>query len=186
MPMVLSGRRLVGAATLLLFSGCMNGESDMPRAALPPSVALAPEAMPVPIPVARRDALPSPADSAHTMVVYKTPTCGCCTAWVDHVKANGFKVVVHDLDELTAIKREHSVPNRLQSCHTAVVGGYVVEGHVPAEDIQRLLRERPDVHGIAVPGMPMGSPGMEGPRRDSYNVIAFRLDGTQEIFARHQ
>jgi hypothetical protein len=177
-------RSLLTAVAIVLLPACSTGDSDAAQADLPRSVAIAPEAVPITASAAPRDAIVSQFDTL-TMVVYKTPTCGCCGAWVDHVKANGFKVEVHDLDGLTEIKRQHSVPDRLSSCHTARIGGYVIEGHVPAEDIQRLLRERPAVHGIAVPGMPMGSPGMEGPRRDSYNVIAFHRDGREEIFARH-
>lgn len=95
------------------------------------------------------------------MTVYKSPTCGCCRNWVEHVKRHGFGAVVRDTSELTAIKTSLGVPANLRSCHTAVVAGYVIEGHVPADVIQRLLRERPDVVGIAVAGMPAGSPGME-------------------------
>lgn len=123
------------------------------------------------------------------VVVYKTATCGCCGVWVDHLRANGFTVVAHDVspDELATIAREAGVASGLGSCHTAKVGGYAVEGHVPAADIARLLRERPDVAGIAVPGMPVGSPGMEmGDRRDPYNVVAFTMDGRRSVFAQYR
>jgi hypothetical protein len=123
---------------------------------------------------------------ASTVVVYKSPTCGCCGSWVDHLRAEGFTVEVHDRDDLSEIKRASGVTDNLASCHTAQVGGYVVEGHVPAGDIRRLLRERPPIAGIAVPGMPVGSPGMEvGDRRDRYDVVAFARDGRTSVFARH-
>jgi hypothetical protein len=117
------------------------------------------------------------------MVVYKTPTCGCCRAWVDHVQAAGFAVEVHDMPDVTPVKNEHGLPEHLASCHTAIVDGYVIEGHVPADVIRRLLSERPQVTGIAVPGMPAGSPGMEmGARKDPYDVIAFARDGKVSVF----
>jgi hypothetical protein len=116
--------------------------------------------------------------------VFKTPTCGCCSLWVEHLKANGFTTKVTDLASLTAIKAQHQVPGTLQSCHTAVVNGYVIEGHVPAADIQRLLKTRPAVAGIAVAGMPAGSPGMEGGGRvDRYNVVSFTKSGETAVYA---
>lgn len=118
------------------------------------------------------------------MVVYKTPTCGCCRAWVEHVQAAGFQVDVRDMPDVAPVKNEHGLPQHLASCHTAIVDGYVVEGHVPADVIRRLLSERPQVAGIAVPGMPVGSPGMEVPggRTDPYDVIAFARNGTVSVF----
>jgi hypothetical protein len=118
------------------------------------------------------------------MLVYKTPTCGCCRAWVDHVKAAGFAVEVRDMPNVDPVKHEHGLPGHLASCHTAIVDGYVVEGHVPADVIRRMLRERPQVAGIAVPGMPMGSPGMEVPggRKDPYDIIAFSRDGKVSVY----
>jgi hypothetical protein len=123
-----------------------------------------------------------------TIQVYKTPTCGCCTKWIDHLEAAGFVVEAQDLSDLTLIKATNGVPTQLASCHTAVVAGYVIEGHVPAHDVERLLKERPAVSGLAVPGMPKGSPGMEmsDPRRhERYEVLAFGPDGI-EVFATHQ
>jgi hypothetical protein len=119
--------------------------------------------------------------------VYKSPTCGCCAKWVDHVVAAGFRPTVKDTEAMDAVKRRLGVPDALQSCHTAVVGKYVIEGHVPVADVQRLLREKPAVRGIAVGGMPVGSPGMEIPGRhaDRYDVTAFLADGTTRPFARH-
>jgi hypothetical protein len=117
------------------------------------------------------------------MVVYKSPTCGCCTKWVEHVQAAGFQVEVHDTADVTPVKNEHGLPQHLASCHTALVDGYVIEGHVPADVIRRLLSERPQVTGIAVPGMPAGSPGMEmGSRKDPYDIIAFARDGKVSVY----
>ncbi len=120
-----------------------------------------------------------------TVLVYKTPTCGCCTKWVEHLEANGFKVVAQHRDDLTPLRQQHKVPARVTSCHTALVGPYVVEGHVPAADVKRLLAEKPKVKGIAVPGMPIGSPGMEGPNPQKYNTLAFTEDGQTSVFASH-
>lgn len=120
--------------------------------------------------------------------VWKTPACGCCAAWISHLRSAGFRVDVRDTLDLAPIKLETGVPSGLGSCHTARIGDYVVEGHVPAADIKRLLAERPSgVKGIAVPGMPTGSPGMEVPGRpaDPYDVIAFG-DGGQTVFASHR
>lgn len=120
-----------------------------------------------------------------TVSVYKTPTCGCCRKWVDHLKANGFSVRTTDLDNLDAVKVKYGVPSDFGSCHTAVVSGYVVEGHVPAKDIQRLLRERPKIAGLAVPSMPAGSPGMEipGGKVQPYRVLTFDKNGTSSVYA---
>ena len=127
----------------------------------------------------------TPADPAKTTVtVFKAPTCGCCKAWAEHLEKHGFKVVARDLADVTPIKTAHGVPERLRTCHTALVGGYVVEGHVPADLVKRLLKERPKVAGLAGPGMPMGSPGMEGPRQDKYDVLSFRKDGKTAVYAR--
>jgi hypothetical protein len=120
------------------------------------------------------------------MVVYKSPTCGCCTKWVDVMRASGFTVQVHDQDDVSPIKRASGVPASAESCHTAQVGGYIVEGHVPVADIRRMLRERPQIVGIAAPGMPVGSPGMEvGERRDRYEVVSFTQNGRTAVFERH-
>jgi hypothetical protein len=120
------------------------------------------------------------------ITVFKDPGCGCCKSWVDHLRKHGFDVTVRDTSDVGGAKRTGRVPEQLHSCHTAFVNGYVVEGHVPAADIQRLLREKPKVAGIAVPGMPAGSPGMEmGSRVDKYDVIAFNRDGTTRVFAHH-
>lgn len=118
--------------------------------------------------------------------VYKTPTCGCCTAWVDHMRTNGFTVNVTDMDDVTPIARKFGVPDDLRSCHTAEVGGYFVEGHVPAADVRKLLREAPDAAGIAVAGMPIGSPGMEqGGQRETYTTSIVAKDGSSRAFVEH-
>lgn len=104
---------------------------------------------------------------------------------MEHLRSNGFTVTVHDVASTAEYRRKYGVPDALASCHTAVVGGYTVEGHIPAADIQRLLRERPKGKGIAVPGMPMGSPGMEGPRRQAYSVMLFQADGLATVFEKH-
>lgn len=117
--------------------------------------------------------------------VYMTPTCGCCGAWVEHLRDNGFEVTTHTRNDLSAIKREAGLTPELASCHTARVEGYAIEGHVPADDIRRLLEEKPAARGLTVPGMPMGSPGMEGPYRDSYDTLLYREDGRTRVFQHH-
>ena len=118
--------------------------------------------------------------------VVKTPTCGCCGAWVDHLRAAGFTANVTDVPDMNPVARRLGVPDQLRSCHTASIGGYVIEGHVPASDIVRLLDELPDILGIAVPGMPIGSPGMEhGDHREPYRTIAFTREGRLSVFASH-
>ena len=131
---------------------------------------------------------PHAAAAKPVMQVYKSPTCGCCEKWVEHVKAAGFDVRVVDLDEgkLDAQKTRLGVGPRLQSCHTATVNGYVVEGHVPAPDILRMLKEKPAIVGIAAPGMPRGSPGMEmGATKDRYDVVSFDKSGASKVYASH-
>jgi hypothetical protein len=125
----------------------------------------------------------APAD-APLAVVYKSPTCGCCNNWVKHMQENGFRVEAHDTADVDAIKNEAGVPQSARSCHTARIGGYAIEGHVPADLIKRLLREHPsDIAGLAVPGMVTGSPGMEGPDPQHYDVIAFTKDGRTRVYA---
>jgi hypothetical protein len=120
------------------------------------------------------------------ITVFKDPNCGCCKSWIEHLRKHGFEVAARDTSDVGAVKRAGRVPERLHSCHTAFVNGYVVEGHVPAPDIRRLLTDKPRIAGLAVPGMPVGSPGMEmGGRVESYDVIAFNRDGTTRVFARH-
>jgi hypothetical protein len=121
------------------------------------------------------------------ITVYKDPSCGCCTKWVEHLRAAGLRPTVHDRTDMAALKDSLGVPESLRSCHTAVAGKYVIEGHVPAADVTRLIAKAPPgVVGLAVPDMPAGSPGMEmGGRRDRYDVIAFSARGTTSVFARH-
>src|SRR5687767_893251 len=121
------------------------------------------------------------------VTVYKNPQCGCCRKWVDHLRNEGFEVTAKDVDDLAAIKAKLGVPASLTSCHTAIVGPYVVEGHVPAADIRKLLEKKPKIAGIGVAGMPMGSPGMEmkGMPAEKYDVMTFAKDGKQRVFAAH-
>jgi hypothetical protein len=120
------------------------------------------------------------------VTVYKSPTCGCCQGWVDHLRAEGFRVEVVDMNDRTGIASGRGVPDSLASCHTGVVGDYFVEGHVPAEDIRRLVEEEPNGLGLAVPGMPIGSPGMEqGDRVDAYDVILVSREGQNTVWASH-
>lgn len=117
------------------------------------------------------------------MTVYKSPTCGCCGKWITHMEENGFKISAVDLLEMNIIKQKYGINRELASCHTAVVDGYFVEGHVPADDVKRLLSEKPDVLGLSVPGMPVGSPGMEmGDRVDNYSVVAIDKKGNIQVF----
>lgn len=123
-----------------------------------------------------------------TIEVWKTATCGCCKAWIEHVEQNGFSAKSKDVaaGQLANIKAQAGLSPDLQSCHTAKVGGYVIEGHVPASDIRRLLSERPDAIGLTVPGMPIGSPGMEaGDEKVPYEVLLVRRDGSTEVFSRY-
>lgn len=125
-------------------------------------------------------------DALPLVTVYKTPSCGCCARWITHLEENGFRVETVDVDDLGAVKAQYGIPDALASCHTAIVGGYVVEGHVPAGDVQRLLREQPEAGGLAVPGMPIGSPGMEMPGRpnEPYAVLLVD-DGGTSVYTRH-
>lgn len=125
--------------------------------------------------------------AAETITVWKTPTCGCCKAWVAHLRKNGFEVVTNDVDDTTAIRKKLGLPDQFGSCHTAKLGEYAIEGHVPAEDIRKLLQDKPKARGLAVPGMPLGSPGMEGTGsyagiRHAYNVLLVLNDGSSRVF----
>ncbi|NUQ21968.1 MAG: DUF411 domain-containing protein [Gemmatimonadaceae bacterium] len=177
--------RLAAAAALLGAVACSTSKQSesaggVDSAAVQPATASA--VAPAPGDSTPRAALATKSDSV--LVVYKTPTCGCCKGWVSKMKEAGFAVEVHDLPDLTQIKKKAGVPEDLQACHTARIGGYVVEGHVPAADIRRLLAERPKVTGIGTPGMPVGSPGMEGAFKDRYDVMTFG-GGKQTVFASH-
>ena len=122
------------------------------------------------------------------MVVHKSPTCGCCSSWIEHMQKAGFKVESRNVDDMSPVKARVGVPFGKGSCHTAEVGGYFIEGHVPAEDVKRLLAEHPDAKGLTVPGMPGGSPGMELPDGSvqPYAVELVARDGTTSVFARHE
>ena len=118
--------------------------------------------------------------------VYKSPTCGCCSDWVTHLRDNGFSVTVKDEVNMKPIKKRAKIPQNLSACHTAAVGNYIVEGHVPAEQVKQMLREKPDLHGITVPGMPAGSPGMErGDYVEPYSVIGFTASGDTTVVAQY-
>lgn len=155
-------RTSIFALPALLAAACTSADAAAERAADAPSEA--------------RADLP-------TVLVYKTPTCGCCNGWVEHMRAAGFTVDTRDVSDIMSVKVDAGVPGAMSSCHTAIVDGYVVEGHVPADQIERLLADRPDVVGIAVPGMPIGSPGMEGRSSEPYQVFSIGRDGTAAVFA---
>ena len=121
----------------------------------------------------------------NVITVYKSPTCGCCNKWISHLEDNGFKVNAIDSDNMSAIKDKQGVPAGARSCHTAVINDYVIEGHVPAADIRKLLTEKREVAGLAVPGMPMGSPGMEGKRVDRYSVYEFEKNGQARVVSNY-
>ena len=121
------------------------------------------------------------------ITIYKSKSCGCCAKWVEHLQANNFATQVHDEESMDQVKDNLGVPTALRSCHTALVGRYLIEGHVPANDIRKLLTERPAIAGLAVPGMPSGTPGMAQSEGDAgnYVVLAFQLDGTSRPFTKH-
>ena len=125
-----------------------------------------------------------PAHSAEIMV-YKSPTCGCCKNWVSYMEKNGHSVKTQDFEDMDPIKKMAAIPEAFQSCHTAMIDGYVVEGHVPAKEVERLLTERPKARGIAVPGMVAGSPGMEQGETERYNVMLFKSDGSSSVYAKY-
>lgn len=121
-----------------------------------------------------------------TVQVFKSPYCGCCHKWVDHMKAAGFKVEVTDTTDLAAVRAKHGIADKVASCHTATVGGYAVEGHVPADDVKALLKAQPKARGIAVPGMPAGSPGMESGASQAYDTLLIDPAGGTKVFAHHE
>ena len=121
------------------------------------------------------------------ITVYKSATCGCCNKWINHLEQNGFKVKGVDVDNVIPYKIKYGLTPRLASCHTAVIEGYTIEGHVPAKDIRRLLKEKPDLIGLSVPQMPVGTPGMEqGNRKDPYQVIGWDKNGKESVFTDYQ
>lgn len=124
-------------------------------------------------------------DRLPELTVYKSPYCGCCSKWVDHMRLNGFSVISKDVEDLTPIKTQQRVPVAMGSCHTAIVGSYTIEGHVPADAVKRLLRERPaGVIGLTVPGMPQGSPGMESLTPERYEILSFDAAGQTRVYDR--
>lgn len=167
-PLVLVATALAGGVAYFTFAP----SASTPGAAEPAAVASAPTPA-----VAVDPSLP-------VVRVFKSPTCGCCGDWVTHMQAHGFAVEVVDTDDLMTIKAALGVPAQLGSCHTAEIGDYVVEGHVPAPDIKTLLAEAPEARGLAVPGMPVGSPGMEIPGQPAqpYDVVAFGSDGSTSVY----
>ena len=127
----------------------------------------------------------TPGRVARQITVYKTPWCGCCGGWISHMRQAGWTVEVIEHEDLAPIRARHGIPDRLASCHTAVVGAYAVEGHVPAGDVDRLLRERPAARALSAPGMPAGSPGMEAAGREPYTTMLILNDGSTRVFGRH-
>jgi hypothetical protein len=125
------------------------------------------------------------AQSALSITVNKTPYCGCCKQWMAHLQANGFTVSGKDVDDTAPVRASLGMPAKLGSCHTAVINGYVIEGHVPAEDIKRLLKEKPKALGLSVPGMPLGSPGMESANPQPYETLLVMKDGSTKLWAKH-
>lgn len=164
-------------AMLLLSSGCQLATGSSPSSAATPT---GPDGT-------AAAALAQSSSTLPPMVVHKSASCGCCGAWVEHVRAAGFEVEIRDADDLAPVKERLGIAPRMLSCHTAEVGGYFVEGHVPAEDIKRLLAEKPAIKGLALPGMPMGSPGMESPdgRVQPYVVSAVDAEGRMSDYAHH-
>lgn len=129
--------------------------------------------------------LPAGAQMMPKVTVYKNPACGCCGEWVKHMQSNGFRLEVHDVADVTPMRQRYGVPDPLTSCHTAHVNGYALEGHVPAADVWRMLRSRPVIKGLAVPGMVAGSPGMEQGPPQPYATISFDAKGVTRVFAQH-
>ena len=167
----------LAATTLAACSG--SGAASSARNADADSARVIPAAPPPQIELARTSG------DTNTLVVYKSASCGCCRNWVEHMQQAGFTVVVHDMDDVQTVKDASGVPAAFRACHTAVIGKYVIEGHVPASDVRRLLREHPAVAGLAVPGMPAGSPGMESATAERYDVVTFGGPGAQRVYASH-
>ena len=158
----------------MLFVSSAIACNSRPQPAPPESVSSAPPA----------GSSVAPSSDSGALVVYKEATCPCCNAWVDYMRSHGYRVVTYNVSDLDAVKRKHGITPALQSCHTTEVGGYFVEGHVPAELVRRLLTERPRIAGIAVPGMPVGSPGMEVGPPEPYDILSVDSSGATAIFGR--
>lgn len=174
---MMSYRKFSGLAIAMAFavSACSDPKAEL-ATRMGPSGEKVVVAYPTSAPSA--SSVPSPA-----IKVYKTPQCGCCKAWVGHLEEAGFKVEVVDMPDLSAVKTKYGVKPELQACHTAVVGNYTIEGHVPADLIVKMLNEKPAIAGLAVPGMPSGSPGMEGGMKESYDVLSFDKTGHTSVYA---
>jgi hypothetical protein len=125
------------------------------------------------------------AQTAAQVEMFKSPSCGCCGKWLEHLQQNGFQVSVHEVNDIPGARKKLGMPDRLGACHSARIGDYVIEGHVPAADIQRLLKEKPKALGLAVPSMPPGSPGMETAKPVPYETLLVQTDGSAGVFARH-
>lgn len=162
---------LVGVGAALLLASCNETEN---RQAATENADVA---------VVQQQPEAAPVASKPTMQIYKSPTCGCCGEWVNHIEASGFPTEVFNTDAMGEVKERLGINPNYHSCHTAVIGDYVFEGHIPAEVIERFLKEKPDALGLAVPGMPVGSPGMEmGDHRDAYDVFIIRRDGMGAVY----
>ena len=137
---------------------------------------------------AQTDSKESSSDSVKAVTVYKSPTCGCCTMWESHMTKAGFQVTSKPVENMGEIRKQYKVPEKMQSCHTAIIDGYVIEGHVPADDVKRLLKERAAVVGLAAPGMPANSPGMqpEGEKPSGYDVLSFDREGNSKVFTSYK
>ncbi|MDQ6979549.1 MAG: DUF411 domain-containing protein [Mariprofundaceae bacterium] len=169
-------KKYIAATLLLLLIPACEGVSETPKSATEHT-----EVQSQPLATVKQDVHP-------IVTMYKSPTCDCCGAWAKHLRQSGFVVVENKREDMDAIKRQYGVTEKLASCHTAIVDGYVIEGHVPAEDVKRLLKERPaHVVGLSAPGMPMKSPGMQGvgQQPEGYDVLAFDKEGTSRVFTRY-
>lgn len=181
-----AARTVLGVCSIaVLGAGCAGEAAPAASAAdqAPATLAATVPAAPATLAAATSGATPEAAQGVPQVTVYKSPTCGCCAEWVNHLRENGFAVIVHDQDDLSMVKAANGITRELESCHTGIVDGYVVEGHVPADLIARLLTERPAIAGLAVPGMPGGSPGMESAPKEAYQVLAIGKDGRTTVFA---
>ncbi|MEO7367296.1 MAG: DUF411 domain-containing protein [Gemmatimonadaceae bacterium] len=174
--------RIIVFAVIVMtgIAGCSNGPEPEDRSSGTRTVTAHPVADGA---TAGATTVASNSDALIPIKVYKDPDCGCCKEWVKHLEANGFKVETMDMPDLSLLKEKYGVKRELQACHTAIVGDYVVEGHVPADVIKKMLKEKPAIAGLAVPGMPMGSPGMDGPARERYSVLTFDHAGRTTVYA---
>jgi hypothetical protein len=161
----------IGAGALILTVGLLNVVAFAQSKATPAKKTPA------------KTAAATPAPAKPHLSVYKSPTCGCCAKWVEYMEANGFTATVTNMPDVTPVKVSNGLPPRLGSCHTTLIAGYVIEGHVPVSDIRRLLKEKPPIAGLAAPGMPAGSPGMDVPNSPPYDIIAFDKTGRTSVYS---